>query len=131
MWNEELEIAKIVAVKAGEAIMEIYNTADFQVEYKKDDSPLTVADKASNKVIVEMLREHFPDHAILSEEEKDNLSRLEKDVCFVVDPLDGTKEFIKRNGQFTVNIALAYNHVSVMGISASTNRIGDDSTNLF
>jgi len=116
MWNKELEIAKIAAVKAGKAIMEIYDTADFQVEYKKDDSPLTIADKASNEIIVEMLREHFPNHALLSEEEKDNLSRLENKLCFVVDPLDGTKEFIKRNGQFTVNIALAYNHVSVMGV---------------
>ena len=116
MWNKELEIAKLAAVKAGEAIMKIYNTSDFQVEYKKDDSPLTIADKASNDIIVKMLKEHFPKHAILSEEEKDNLSRLENELCFVVDPLDGTKEFIKRNGQFTVNIALAHNHVSVMGV---------------
>ena len=116
MWSKELEIAKIAAIKAGEAIMKIYNTVDFQVEYKKDDSPLTIADKASNEIIVEMLKEYFPKHAILSEEEKDNLSRLENELCFVVDPLDGTKEFIKRNGQFTVNIALAHNHVSVMGV---------------
>ena len=116
MWEKELEIAKLAAVKAGEVIMEIYDSADFGIEYKKDDSPLTIADKASNAIIVEMLREHFPSYAILSEEEKDNLSRLENELCFVVDPLDGTKEFIKRNGQFTVNIALAHNHVSVMGV---------------
>jgi len=116
MWERELEVAKLAAVKAGEAILEIYNSTDFGIEYKKDDSPLTIADKASNAIIVKMLREHFPKHAILSEEEKDNSSRLENDLCFVVDPLDGTKEFIKRNGQFTVNIALSYKHVSVMGV---------------
>lgn len=116
MWEKELEIAKLAAVKAGEAIMEVYNSADFGIEYKKDDSPLTIADKASNAIIVEMLREHFPSYAILSEEEQDNLARLENEFCFVVDPLDGTKEFIKRNGQFTINIALAHHHVSVMGV---------------
>lgn len=116
MWKKELEIAKLAAVKAGEAIMEIYNGADFGIEYKKDDSPLTIADKASNEIIVKMLRENFSSYAILSEEEKDNLSRLENELCFVVDPLDGTKEFIKRNGQFTVNIALVHNHISVMGV---------------
>ncbi|MBQ3558765.1 MAG: 3'(2'),5'-bisphosphate nucleotidase CysQ [Agathobacter sp.] len=116
MWTKELEIAKLAAIYAGEAIMKIYNTADFQVEYKKDDSPLTAADKASNAIIVKLLSEAFPEYAILSEEEKDNLSRLKKDFCFVVDPLDGTKEFIKRNGQFTVNIALSHKHEAVVGV---------------
>ena len=117
MWEKELEVCKEAAVTAGEAIMEIYNGAEnMQVEYKDGDMPLTAADKASNAVIVEMLRGNFPEYAILSEEEKDNLSRLSNDFCFVVDPLDGTKEFIKRNGQFTVNIALAYQQHAVMGV---------------
>lgn len=115
-WDRELEIAKNVAVKAGEAILEIYNNADIEVEYKKDHSPLTIADKTANKLIVETLRSYFPTYAILSEEEKDDKTRLSNDYCFVVDPLDGTKEFIKRNGQFTVNIALAYQHESVIGV---------------
>jgi len=115
-YQNELKIAKKAAVLAGHAIMEIYNSGDFGVEMKSDDSPLTKADKASNRIIVDMMREHFPTHAILSEEEKDNLDRLENDLCFVIDPLDGTKEFVKRNGQFTVNIALAYKHKSVMGV---------------
>ena len=115
-WDRELEIAKSTAVKAGEAILEIYNRADIEVEYKKDHSPLTIADKTANKLIVEALRNHFPTYAILSEEEKDDKTRLSNDYCFVVDPLDGTKEFIKRNGQFTVNIALAYQHESVIGV---------------
>lgn len=117
MWNKEVDVAKNAAVEAGREILRIYHEhTDFQVEYKEGDSPLTIADKASNAIIVETLRREFPDYAILSEEEKDNRSRLDNDLCFVVDPLDGTKEFLKRNGQFTVNIALAYRHESVMGV---------------
>lgn len=117
MWNKELEVAKEAAIKAGLAIMEIYNdTEDMQVEYKDGNMPLTAADKASNAIIVQALRQAFPEYAILSEEEKDSKERLNNDYCFVVDPLDGTKEFIKRNGQFTVNIALAYKHRTVMGV---------------
>lgn len=115
-YIKEMEVAKKTARIAGEKILEIYETHDFDIEYKKDNSPLTIADKASNKVIVEMLKESFPDYAILSEEETDNLERLNNDLCFVVDPLDGTKEFIKQNGQFTVNIALSYKHRTVMGV---------------
>ena len=117
MWQKELEIAKKAAVKAGEAIMDIYNNAkDMEVAYKDGDMPLTAADRAANAIIVQMLSEAFPKYAILSEEEKDDRERLKNDYCFVVDPLDGTKEFIKRNGQFTVNIALAYQGKSVMGV---------------
>lgn len=117
MWNKELEVSKKCAVDAGLAIMEIYQDESlFMVEYKKDDSPLTAADKVSNEIIVKALREAFPTYAILSEEEKDSRERLNNDLCFVVDPLDGTKEFIKRNGQFTVNIALSYKHHTVMGV---------------
>ncbi len=117
MWMKELEAARAAAVEAGKAIMEIYNAVSpIQVEYKEDRSPLTAADKAANQIIVKALKENFPEYAILSEEEKDNKSRLDNELCFVVDPLDGTKEFLKRNGQFTVNIALAYKHESVMGV---------------
>lgn len=117
MWEKELEVAKVASVEAGKAIMEIYNRTDaLQVEYKEQNMPLTEADKAANAIIVAHLKENFTTYAILSEEEKDNLERLENDFCFIVDPLDGTKEFIKRNGQFTVNIALAYKHRVVMGV---------------
>lgn len=117
MWEEELKTAKTVSRMAGRAILEVYENAEgMQVEYKEGQMPLTAADRASNAVIVAELRKRFPQYAILSEEEKDDRSRLQNDYCFVVDPLDGTKEFIKRNGQFTVNIALAYRHRSVMGV---------------
>lgn len=117
MWEKELEIAKKAAVEAGIEIMEIYNNYEnIEIEYKEKDMPLTIADKKANKVIVENLKREFPDYSILSEEEKDDFSRLQNDLCFIVDPLDGTKEFIKRNGQFTVNIALSYKNKSVVGV---------------
>lgn len=119
MYNtdEILEVCKALAVKAGQAIMEIYNNAkDLQVEYKDGEMPLTVADRVSNDIIVNSLREKYKEYAILSEEEKDNKERLKNDYCFVIDPLDGTKEFIKRNGQFTVNIALVYKQKSILGV---------------
>ena len=115
-WEKELSIAKRAATEAGKAIMGIYCSEELDVTYKEDQSPLTRADRQANKIIVEILSKEFPDYAILSEEEKDNKERLKNDYCFVVDPLDGTKEFIKRNGQFTVNIALAYKHKAVMGV---------------
>ncbi|MBR1598081.1 MAG: 3'(2'),5'-bisphosphate nucleotidase CysQ [Lachnospiraceae bacterium] len=117
MWDKELEISKELAVKAGIEIMDVYNNCDdMEITYKDGDMPLTIADKRANRVIIDGLRKVFSDYAVLSEEEKDNMDRLMNDYCFVVDPLDGTKEFINRNGQFTVNIALAYKHKSVMGV---------------
>ena len=117
LWEKELAIAKEAAIKAGKAILGIYHTVEeLDVEYKSDSSPLTQADKTANRIIVDLLRKKFPKYAVLSEEEKDNNDRLKNDYCFIIDPLDGTKEFIKRNGQFTVNIALAYQHKVVMGV---------------
>ena len=117
MWNMELEVVIEIAIKAGEAIRDIYFSGSLtDVIYKADQSPLTEADRASNTIIVSELNKHFPEYAILSEEEKDNRERLQNAHCFIIDPLDGTKEFIKRNGQFTVNIALSYEHRSVMGV---------------
>ena len=69
-WTKELEVAKQVAIEAGKAIMEIYMSEDFGVEQKEDASPLTKADKESNRIIVNALRTNFPQYAILSEEEK-------------------------------------------------------------
>lgn len=117
MWKNELKLAKELAIKAGLAIMDIYDSQeDPQVEYKKGKMPLTAADKRANQIIVRALRKAYPAYAILSEEGQDNKDRLTNDHCFIVDPLDGTKEFLKRNGQFTVNIALAYKHKPVMGV---------------
>ncbi|MEM8967921.1 MAG: 3'(2'),5'-bisphosphate nucleotidase CysQ [Bacteroidota bacterium] len=109
-----------IAIAAGEKILEIYHDSDFSqvVNFKDDDSPLTLADKASHEIIVAGLKEFFPDIPIISEEGKDIAYEERKDwnPFWLVDPLDGTKEFIKRNGQFTVNIALVHNHRPVVGV---------------
>lgn len=110
-----LELMKTLAVEAGSIILDIYQT-DFSVDYKQDNSPLTMADKKANAHIVSGLTKKYPDFAILSEEMKDDKSRIDNPFCFIVDPLDGTKEFIRRNGQFTVNIALAIHSHPALGV---------------
>jgi len=97
--------------------MEIYE-GDHAVEYKDDNSPLTAADKASHEVIVAGLNKQFPDIPILSEEGRDIPYEIRKNWqrFWLVDPLDGTKEFIKRNGEFTVNIALIEENTPVFGV---------------
>lgn len=107
-----------IAQKAGVAILEIYNSEDFGVEIKEDKSPLTKADKAANDVIVAGLEKYYPEIPILSEEIKETPYNERKDweYFWLVDPLDGTKEFIKQNGEFTVNIALIHNGEPVLGV---------------
>ena len=103
------------AIAAGDAINAIYRSEDFGVEYKTDKSPLTLADQKSHKVIVNALEVY--DIPILSEEGKNMpyAQRKNWERFWIVDPLDGTKEFIKRNGEFTVNIALIENNRPVVG----------------
>lgn len=105
------------ARQAGEKIMEIY-ARDFEVDYKADESPLTEADRAGNEVIMEFLRTAYPETPVISEENKqiDYEDRRGWSRFWLVDPLDGTKEFIKKNGEFTVNIALVENGVPVLGV---------------
>ena len=110
-----LEASINAAVDAGKAILEVY-AKDFDVEYKDDKSPLTEADKRANDIICAELKKYQPYIAMLSEESADDKSRLDSKFCFVVDPLDGTKEFVKRNGEFTVNIGLAYNNKTILGV---------------
>ncbi len=108
-----------IAFAAGEEILEVYkDEASFGVESKADDSPLTLADQRANKVICDSLIALNPDIPIISEENKaiDYAERKDFDYFWMVDPLDGTKEFIKRNGEFTVNIALIHKNKSVAGV---------------
>lgn len=123
MTNQQLTelIAKVrtIAKAAGEKILEVYNDVDnFQVETKGDNSPLTRADKEANKIICDGLEKLDQKLPIISEENKllDYDTRKSYDYCWMVDPLDGTKEFIKRNGEFTVNIALIKNNKSIAGV---------------
>lgn len=119
MFLKDFNIQPIVriAIDAGLEIMKIYSR-DFQIENKEDSSPLTEADKAGNEIIVNSLATLYPEIPIISEENKliDFDSRKEWDMCWLVDPLDGTKEFIKRNGEFTVNIALVKRNIVVAGV---------------
>ncbi|MGB1004779.1 MAG: 3'(2'),5'-bisphosphate nucleotidase CysQ family protein, partial [Salibacteraceae bacterium] len=105
------------ALNGGLAIMDIYATEDLGVEFKDDESPLTLADKASHNEIMKVLESesNFP---IISEEGglPDYSERKSWETYWLIDPLDGTKEFIKRNGEFTVNIALIENGVPVFGV---------------
>lgn len=110
------QTALTLAQKAGEVIMEIYQT-DFDVEIKDDQSPVTAADKAAEKIILEGLRATYPDLPIVAEEEAAEGLTPDVGTCFVlVDPLDGTREFLSRNGAFTVNIALIENETPVAGV---------------
>ena len=113
--NDNLNTAIQASLKAGEVIMEVYNSV-IEVEYKDDKSPLTEADKKANDIINSFLvPTGIP---IISEENKqtDYLIRKEWTECWVVDPVDGTKEFIKRNGEFTVNIALIKDGKPMLGV---------------
>lgn len=113
--NELLNIAIRASIKAGEEIIKIYNK-DFKVTLKEDKSPLTIADKKANAVIMSFLLDtKIP---IISEENKQLIYNKRKDwkQCWIVDPLDGTKEFIKKNGEFTVNIALIKHQKPLLGV---------------
>jgi len=122
---DQIDIQDIVKIAkdAGKAIMKIYNQ-DFAVEYKTDNSPLTIADQKANEIIVtalnqlpvnSLLKQNIP---ILSEEGR-NVPYDERknwEYFWLIDPLDGTKEFIKKNGEFTINIALIYKDVPIIGV---------------
>lgn len=112
--KEYLLLAIKAAILAGEAIMAVYNR-DFIVDFKADQSPLTEADRLGDKIIHTSLSGTFP---IISEESKTLPFEVRKEwnQCWLVDPLDGTKEFIKRNGEFTVNIALIEHGVPKLGV---------------
>jgi 3'(2'), 5'-bisphosphate nucleotidase len=116
---EKIDINDIITIanKAGDAIMEIY-AEEFDVEYKQDQSPLTKADKTANEIIVRGLEALIPKLPILSEEGKEVRyeERKEWEYFWMVDPLDGTKEFIKKNGEFTVNIALIHKNTPILGV---------------
>lgn len=114
-YTHELEVAKHAAREAGKKIMEVY-ASPFQVEIKKDASPVTQADKRAEKIILQLLLEQFPHYGVLAEETEDTSARLANQYVWTIDPLDGTKEFVAKNGEFTVNIALVHNHLPVVGV---------------
>jgi len=112
--SSELRQIETIAREAGEIALRFYGNV--VAEYKDGDSPVTAADRAANKYIVEALSEAFPEDAILSEESHDSLDRLSANRVWIVDPLDGTKEFMAQNGEFCVMIGLAEMGTPIMGV---------------
>jgi 3'(2'), 5'-bisphosphate nucleotidase len=115
MWEEELKSALKAGWLAENEIMKIYQ-AGFDVEIKEDLSPVTLADKHADQIIRDVLKEAFPRYSFLTEESEDDLSRLTNDYVWIVDPVDGTKDFVAKNDEFTTNIALSYKHEVVVGV---------------
>lgn len=115
MFELELKAMIEAGLLAREKIMEIYQQ-DFDIEIKDDKSPVTQADKMADEMISSYLKERFPTYSFLTEESTDDLSRLDNPYCFIVDPVDGTKDFCAKNDEFATNIALVYNHEVVVGV---------------
>ena len=119
MMLQNIDLVKVVDIarEAGNEIMKIY-VLDFEVHHKGDNSPVTLADQISNELIIKRLGDLYPDIPIISEENKEIEYAQRKNWTWfwLIDPLDGTKEFIKKNGEFTVNIALIHEGNPVLGV---------------
>ena len=113
--KRELNVAVRLARQAGQMIVATCQTG-LDVDYKGEDQPVTAADRAADEFIGASLRAAFPDDGLLTEESRDDLSRLEKERVWIVDPLDGTTEFITATGEYTVQIALAMHGHPVLGV---------------
>ena len=116
MFEKELLEAINVIKIAGEEVLKIYNSSSLDIEIKEDNSPVTKADKLADKIIREYLKERFPGYSFLTEESVDDLSRLDNDYVWIVDPIDGTKDFIAHDDDFSINIGLAYKHEAYLGV---------------
>ncbi len=115
------ELATILAhveamVREAGAIVRRYHDQPDQIEWKGENDPVTAADRAVNEFLVAELSAAYPDFGILAEESQDDPRRLEKEAIWCVDPLDGTKEFIARNGEFSIMVGLAIREVAVLGV---------------
>ncbi|BDY14315.1 MAG: 3'(2'),5'-bisphosphate nucleotidase [Roseobacter sp.] len=114
-YEQLVTVMRRLSIEAGDKIMEIYGADDFEVKTKSDESPVTIADEAADKIISDGLRAAFPDVMLVTEEQSATHS-ASGDTFLIVDPLDGTKEFINRRGDFTVNIALVEGGVPTRGV---------------
>ena len=114
-YTKICEIFRSLALTSGEVIMDVYNSSTFEVLLKSDNSPVTIADKKADEVISKGLKKYFPEVPVVTEEQVKSHD-LSASVFFIVDPLDGTKEFIERRGDFTVNIALVADGEPIRGI---------------
>lgn len=114
-FEHELDTAIRLARQAGDEIMRYYQTG-LAVTHKAEDEPVTAADQAADDLIVAGLRSAFPGDGLLTEESDDDLSRLERDRVWIVDPLDGTVEFVTETGDFLVQVGLAVDHYPALGV---------------
>jgi 3'(2'), 5'-bisphosphate nucleotidase len=115
MLDREIAEAARIAREAGAILMDIYAT-EFDVAYKDEADPVTEADTKANAYIVDQIRRAFPDDGVVAEESADRSDALEAGRCWYVDPLDGTKEFVARNGEFSVMLGLAIDGVAMAGV---------------
>jgi 3'(2'), 5'-bisphosphate nucleotidase len=115
MFERDVEEAAKIARQAGRILLEVYAT-DFEVAYKGKNDPVTIADQKANEFIVRRLRELFPQDGVVAEESPDRSDALSKGRCWYVDPLDGTKEFIAKNGEFAVMIGLTVDGEAKAGV---------------
>ncbi|HEY4182044.1 MAG TPA: 3'(2'),5'-bisphosphate nucleotidase CysQ [Kofleriaceae bacterium] len=115
MYERELQIAVRAACAAGEVILQHYARGAIAVETKADDTPVTAADRDANAAIVRVLRDAFPDDYLLSEELPDATERLSRSRVWIIDPLDGTRDFVQRTDQFAVHVGLAVDGRAVVG----------------
>jgi 3'(2'), 5'-bisphosphate nucleotidase len=115
MLKTYLEHAYQAALKASEEILSIYQT-NFTFENKEDASPVTIADQKADAIIRQYLKPLYPDFGFLTEESSDDFSRLNKAYVWLVDPIDGTKDFIAKNDEFTINIALVHRQQVLVGL---------------
>lgn len=116
-YEVELNVALKAAKEAREVILKYYHDG-FHIEIKEDNSPVTEADKNADKIIRKVIHESFPTHEFLTEEAEDNKKRLSAEFVWIVDPVDGTKDFINKDDEFTTNIALCKDHEIVVGVVA-------------
>ena len=115
MLERELDASRNLALEAGRILMQIYET-DFSVQYKGATDPVTEADRLANDFLVAALRKRFPDDGVVAEESPDISDALRHGRCWYVDPLDGTKEFVARNGEFAVMLGLAIEGRAALGV---------------
>lgn len=115
MYEKELQTVLNLIQEAAKIILGGFFNG-FELEYKEDESPVTSIDKKVDVFLRTNLKEAFPEYGLLTEESQDDLSRLDKEYVWIIDPIDGTEEFVKRKYEFVVNVALIRNHQVVLGV---------------
>jgi 3'(2'), 5'-bisphosphate nucleotidase len=114
--DRELEVARLAAREAGRVILSHYGAEEIEVQTKPDSSPVTIADEAANRLLLARIHAAFPEDGVLSEETPDDGTRFSRRRVWIIDPLDGTRDFLAQTGDFCVHIGLAIDNVAVLGV---------------